>query len=429
MSSLPNRSMTRTLADTVASRVSAAGMSFQEWSGRRILLANLVVLAVVACFALLYRSAAALFILFVGISLGMAVKPGVEWLRRRGIRRWAGALAIYAALGCLCAGVLMLAVPVIADQAATLVARAPHHFERVRTELLSSESNTLRRIAWYLPAAVERSGAPAIDVKSVLETGGAVGRNLFTVVAVLLLGFYWTLEGERRMRALVLFAPFDRRRSIRGFLTEIERTVGAYLRGQSLVCLVIGLLAFVIYRLMGLPHAGIVGLVYAIGEAIPVVGPIIGTLFAAMVAASVGPSLVFGVLGAAIFLQLFENYVLIPRVMVRTVGISPLVTLLAVTAFASVLGIAGAILAIPLAAIVQLLLSRFLLGAEAQHGEPPAGRGHLSAVRWEVRELIVDLRKLAPLAGRSRSAERVEDSIEAIAHDLDRMLAAQERRP
>ena len=90
-----------------------------------------------------------------------------------------------------------------------------------------------------------------------------MGRNLFTIVAVLLLGFYWTLEGERRMRALVLFAPFDRRRAIRGFLTEIERTVGAYLRGQSLVCLVIGVLAFVIYRLIGLPHAGIVGVVYA----------------------------------------------------------------------------------------------------------------------------------------------------------------------
>ena len=75
--------------------------------------------------------------------------------------------------------------------------------------------------------------------------GGTCSRSS----AVLLLGFYWTLEGERRMRALVLFAPFDRRRAIRGFITEIERTVGAYLRGQSLVCLVIGLLAFVIYRL------------------------------------------------------------------------------------------------------------------------------------------------------------------------------------
>ena len=83
-------------------------------------------------------------------------------------------------------------------------------------------------------------------------------------------------------------------------------------------------------------------------------GPIIGTVVAAMVAASVGPSLVFGVVVAAVFLQLFENYVLIPRVMVRTVGTNPLVTLLAITAFASVLGIAGAILAIPLAAIVQL---------------------------------------------------------------------------
>src|SRR5262245_18883836 len=152
------------------------------------------------------------------------------------------------------------------------------------------------------------------------------------------------------MRALVLFAPFDRRRSIRGFLTEVERTVGSYLRGQTLVCLVVGLLAFVIYRLMGLPHAGVVGVVYAIREALPVVGPIIGTVFAAMVAASVGPSLVFGVVLAAIFLQLFENYVLVPRVMVRTVGTSPLVTLLPITAFASVLGIAGAILAIPLAA-------------------------------------------------------------------------------
>src|SRR5262245_47947280 len=188
MSSLPTRSMTRTLADTVADQVSIARAAHPDWSGRRILLANLVVLAVVACFALLFRFAAALFILFVGVSLGMAVKPGVEWLRRHGIPRWAGALAIYAVLGCICAGVLMIAVPIVAEQTATLVARAPHHFERLRTELLTSDSHTLQRIAWYLPSAVERAGAPVLDVRSVLATASTVGRNLFTVVAVLLLG-------------------------------------------------------------------------------------------------------------------------------------------------------------------------------------------------------------------------------------------------
>ena len=156
--------MTRVLADTVADGVSATRAAFPGWNGRRILLANLVVLGVIVCFALLFRFAAALFILFVGVSLGMAVKPGVEWLRRRGLPRWVGALAVYAALGGLAAGVLTLAVPVVAEQTATLVARAPHHFERLRTELLSSESHTLQRIAWYLPSAVERSGTPAIDV-------------------------------------------------------------------------------------------------------------------------------------------------------------------------------------------------------------------------------------------------------------------------
>src|SRR6187551_3132216 len=178
MSSLPTRSMTSTIADTVANRVSAARLSFREWNGRRILLANLVVLGVVACFALLFRFAAALFILFVGVSLGMAVKPGVEWLRRRGLPRWTGAVAIYAGLGCIGAGVLTLAIPIVAERTATLVARAPHHFERLRAALLSSDSHTVQRIAWYLPSAVERTGTPGLDVRSLLDTGSAVGRNL-----------------------------------------------------------------------------------------------------------------------------------------------------------------------------------------------------------------------------------------------------------
>ena len=96
--------MTRTLADTVADRVSAARLSFPEWNGRRILLANLVVLGVVACFAAAVSlRGARCSSCSSGISLGMAVKPGVEWLRRRGTPRWIGALAIYAVLGCLCA--------------------------------------------------------------------------------------------------------------------------------------------------------------------------------------------------------------------------------------------------------------------------------------------------------------------------------------
>src|SRR5882672_8546747 len=91
------------------------------WGPRRLVLANLGVVAVACCFVALYRFAAALFILFVGVALGMAVKPGVERLRRRGIPRWAGALAITLAFGAAAAGVLILAVPVVAQEAEALV--------------------------------------------------------------------------------------------------------------------------------------------------------------------------------------------------------------------------------------------------------------------------------------------------------------------
>ena len=131
-----------------------------DWNGRRILLANLVVLAVVACFALLFRFAARAVhpvrrrLAGDGGQAGrrMAAPP-----RRRALGRRAGDLR---AARLSVRGVLTLAVPIVAEQAATLVARAPHHFERLRTELLASDSNTLRRIAWYLPAAVERGGVP-----------------------------------------------------------------------------------------------------------------------------------------------------------------------------------------------------------------------------------------------------------------------------
>jgi predicted PurR-regulated permease PerM len=399
---------------------------------RRLVLANLAVLGVAAFFLLVYRFAAALFILFVGVALGMAVKPGVQWLRRRGVPRWAGALAIYLFLGAAAAGVLFLAVPVIAEQVGALLVRGPHELAEVRAQLLSSSSRTLRRLAAYLPATLaarRAEGGPAVlEVGTLASYVATAGRNVFTVAAVLLLGFYWTLEGERRVRELLFFAPLDRRRALALFITDVERKVGAYIRGQSFVCAVIGVLAFVIYSLLGLPYASTLGLIYAIGEAVPVLGPIVGTAAAALVALSVSPALVLWVLGAAAFLQLTENYLLIPRVMDRTVGVNPLVTLLAISAFGQVLGVAGAVLAIPLAAVVQLLLDRFLLGEAAREPPAPAGRDRVSLLRYEVHELTSDVRKLHRLRESRGATERLEDAVEGIAVDLDHVLAGAEAR-
>jgi predicted PurR-regulated permease PerM len=398
----------------------------QRGEARRFLQANLVVLGVAACFALIYRFANALFIMFVGVAIGMAVKPGVEWLRRRRVPRVLGAVAIYVALGCGFAGATLLVTPAITEGMSTLVVTGPKQLEKLRARMAASESPTLRRLA---AARLAPASPSKLEASTVVSYGGAVGRNVAAVLAVLLLGFYWTLEGDRRVRVLALLAPFERRRALHAFIGEVERTVGAYLRGQSLLCLIVGLMAFGIYRIMGLPHATALGLLYAIGEAVPVVGPIIGTVAAAIVALSIKPALVLWVAVAASAIQLFENYALVPRMMGRMVGVSPLVTLLAIAAFGSTLGIAGAVLAIPIAAIVQLLLYRFLLSSEARASDPPVGRGPVSVVRYEIHELTRDIRKRLALHEDEVPAERIEDAIEGIAYDLDRLLAEREPRP
>jgi predicted PurR-regulated permease PerM len=394
-------------------------------------LTNLSILAVGVGFFLIYRFAAALFSLFVGLTLGIAVKPAVEWLRARGLRRWVGALAVTLGLGALFTGLVLLVLPILLDQVGVLLANGPHQWDALRVDMLTSGSRTVRRLAEYLPAGFAGKAAvsPApLGASQLLGYGEVVGRNLFTIVAVLLLGFYWTLEGDRRVRELSFFAPLERRREIRAFIQEAEQKVGAYVRGQTVVCLVIGVLAFAMYSLIGLPHALVLGVIYAFGEAVPVLGPIIGTVVAGVVALSVSSALVAWVVLAAIALQLIENYLLLPRVMDKTVGVTPLVTILAITAFASVLGVAGAVLAIPMAAILQLLLNRFVLGVEAQDKRVPEGRDRVSVLRYEVQQVAQDIRKhlrarvpdsdLPP-----QRAETVEDSVESIATDLDHLLA------
>jgi len=430
VSSLPLRSSTRPAGDSVGG---APAPQETVWDARRILIANLVVLGVATCFALLYRFAAALFILFAGVALGMAVKPGVERLRKRGLPRWAGALAIYTALAAAMTAVLVTAVPVVLDQVGDLIARAPRQLVGLRDQLLSSESRTLQRIAVYLPPTglTGESVGPAADAATVARYGAALARGVLTISAVLLLGFYWTLEGERRTRTLLLFAPLERRRAALSFVGEVEHTVGGYLRGQSLVCLIVGGLAFVLYRALGLPHPVMLGLVYAIGEAVPVVGPIAGTAVAAIAALAVHPARVIWVGAVAVGVQLIENYLLVPRIMVRAVGVNPLVTLLAITAFGSVLGIAGAVLAIPMAAIVQLVLYRSLLDVEAQRREPPPGRDRLSVVRYGARELVRDMRKRArrrEQEPRAPDVERLEDAVEGIAVDLEQVVGERDAR-
>ena len=227
---------------------------------------------------------------------------------------------------------------------------------------------------------------------------------------------------------MLQLVPAGQRENIGELISAMETKVGFYIAGQGILCLVIGILALVAYLLIGLPNALVLALVAGVLEAVPMIGPLLGAIPAAFVALSIAPIKLVWVIVATVVIQQVENSVLVPRVMRKAVGVNPFVSLLAIFAFSSLFGIAGALMAIPMAAIIQLLLDRFVFHPAAMEPEPSAGRDYASRLRYEAQDLAQDLRKQARLKKwgsdrRVKQIDQVMDEIEAIATDLDALLA------
>jgi predicted PurR-regulated permease PerM len=305
----------------------------------------------------------------------------------------------------------------------------------LKSALVSSPLLALRQIAWQLPPQLNlmpfmdasASAVGSLDaIGQVLNATSSIFSGLFTLTAILLIGFHWTLEGESAIRTLLLYIPNDKREGAREIVGEIARRVGGYVRGQGIMALTIGIANFVIFLIIGLPAALAVAALAGLFEIIPVLGPTLGAIPAVLVAFSFDPSKVVWVIVAGALIQLVENNVLAPRVMHNTVGINPIVTLLAIVAFGALFGFAGLLLAIPIAAIIQIILDRSLLRPQPAGLEVPVGRDRLSKLRFDVQEFVVDVRKLAQrkATGTAESEiDPVEDALEGIAMELDRVLS------
>jgi len=332
------------------------------------------------------------------------------------------------------AGVVVLVslVPVLTSQMLNLSITIPEIYLDLRATLQDSSSMFLRNLAYNLPADFHLlfdstpAGAEALGaVLNLNHFAGIFLNGFLTVVGVFLLTSFWILESDRALRGVFLYAPTQMRRPARELIQAVEVQVGAFVRGQLILSLSIGILALIAYLLIGLPNALVLALIAGICETIPIFGPALGAGPAILVAFSTEPSLVVWVILATILMQILENYLLVPRVMGASVGLNPIVTLLTLATLASILGAPGALLAIPLAAVFQLLLVRSVFSKEQTGPTNLDGRDYNSALRYEIQELIGDVRRLLRSKRRRSNDEtdQIEDSIEALAVELDVLLA------
>jgi predicted PurR-regulated permease PerM len=409
-----------------------------------VVLGTLFVALVAAGFWLLIRFRSVFLILFIAIVLSTAITPLVEWLRRRGLPKAAGVILIYLLLVAIIAGFIWLIAPLILDQVALISRVLPQYYSTLIDMLRSSPSYLIRRLGFEFPTNFPTFGLPAPaptpsqpgttppDENPLSQVGvffhwfGLTVRGLLTAIGVFFLAFYWTLDSERTIRSLLLFLPVANRENVRELFNDMLGKVGSFVLGQIILCASIGAMSLGAYWLIGLPYALLLAMIAGLLEAVPVFGPTLGVLPAVLVAVSAGqPSKVLYVILAAVIIQQMENHLLVPRVYGKAVGVNPVVTLLALFAFASLFGLMGAVLAIPLAAIIQLVIDRYFLSRRPQEPVEAEGRGQFSLLRMEIQELAADVRKQVRDKDEAvrRDSDQAEDSIEAIANDLDSLLA------
>ena len=418
---------------------------FTGWTFRRVMLGTLVILGVVGLAYILLTFANIFVVIFIAFLISTAVRPLVQRLQRFRIPPAIGVILVYAGLmiGVITLGVVV--VPLVVNQISAISIKIPEYYDTLRSALVSSSSTIVRNISIRLPteppvflsglnsATAEAPNDPTAAVTQLWTVLTDAGKVIFVVFATLLLAFFWTLDGERIIRTLLQLVRPEDRDNTRQIVQEIQHKLGAYIRGQIILDLFVGSMATIAYLFIGLEYAIVLGILAGILETVPILGPILGAIPAAAIALATGDtSVLVAVIVATVLIQQVEGAILVPRVMDRAVGINAVVTLLAFAAFSSLLGLLGGLLAVPLAAVLQIIIIHFLFKPNNVQ-EAINQRDRFGVLRYDTQELAQTLRLNARDDNEDHNETRdiLEDNLEAIVVDLDKLLvqASQESRP
>jgi predicted PurR-regulated permease PerM len=287
--------------------------------------------------------------IFLSYIIMASVAPAVTYLQKKGFPRVVSVLIPY--IGIL-AAIFMLVLPLIpfvAGQIETLLTRLPKYIDSSST--VFGISIDQKQIEQYVNTELSSLSKNAFDFTKQVFGG------FFSTITIFVVSFYLLMYHDSFKKYVArLFHP-DNRTAVLKTQDLINKKLGAWLRGQALLCLFIGTLTWVGLTIIGLPYALPLALVAGILEAVPTLGPILSAIPAAAVGFAINPSLGFSVILFYMLLQAVENQLLVPKIMQHAVGLNPVVVILGVMIGGNIMGISGALLAIPFMSFLIVLFN------------------------------------------------------------------------
>jgi len=289
-----------------------------------------------------------LVLLFFGIILMAALNPLVDRLERWRIPRVLSIVVIYiliiGALSLVIAGV----IPPLVEQTQTLLSRLPSDFDSfnwlgVNQKVIDSQ------ISQFLDKFSIFSGG-------VIKTIGGIFQNILNFIIFIVISFYLLLQRKNLDKFLVRFLGSEQKLGTR-IVDKVETRLGGWVRAELLLMFIVGLLSYIGLRLLGIEYALPLAIFAGVLEIIPNIGPFISAIPAILAGLILGPWTAMAVAALYILIQQFENQFIVPQIMAKEVGINPLIVILSLIAGFKLAGVVGAILAIPVVILIEIILS------------------------------------------------------------------------
>lgn len=315
-----------------------------------------------------------LTLVVVAFFLALGLEPVVSQLTRSGFRRGWAVLLIVASLAVVVGGVGWLLVPTLVEQVGAFVHHAPGYWEHLQHTRFVADLDARFHIIQKVKSQTH-SGLRGLSVNSllggVLGAGKVVLDGVVAVVTVIVLTLYLMVALPSVKTAAYKMVPPGRRARVVFLGEEISRRVGGYVLGQAALAVINGALTYIMLIALGLPFSAVLALLVGLLALLPIIGTILGGVIITLVALSIGWVTALIALGYYIAYHVFESYVLSPRIMHRAVGIPPIVVILAVLAGGTLLGVVGALIAIPIAAGISLIYEQVLVPRQQGLPVPP----------------------------------------------------------
>lgn len=300
-----------------------------------------------------------LMIVLVAIIIAAAINSPVSWLQRKKVPRLLGVIFVFLLIFLLLALIISLILPPLAGQIKQLARHFPEFMEKVGLSFQQWWGKY--KIDGNLQVFLDRiSDRLSQATSSVFATIISLFGGLFSAIIVLVISFYLAVQERGVKKFLIYLAPSEHQSYFSDLIERIQAKIGGWLRGQLLLMLIVGSLTFIGLSLLGVKYALILALVAGLLEIVPYIGPIFAAIPAVILAFFQAPLLALLVIILYVVIQELENYVIVPQVMRKAVGLNPIVIIVVMLIGVKLAGILGIILSVPLAAALAEFFKDFI---------------------------------------------------------------------